>query len=286
MPMRFLEKRFMNDAELENYKLHRRFDRIGRLIGDEQMKRLMNSSVLVVGLGGVGSWAAEALARSGIGKLILVDYDEVCITNTNRQIQALSSNIGRAKVKVLAERLREINPHLEVIAHTEFYNSVTSNALLQPGGQKVADYVIDAIDHVTAKCHLLSQCRTLGLAVICSTGAGGRMDPTQIQVKDLSETEVDPLAKSIRRILRQQFQFPENGLFGIPAVYSMEYPRDPVELHYDGGKGFRCLCPNKDQNNFNHCEKKNVILGTTAFVTATFGMTCASVVVRKILGEI
>ena len=270
---------FMTEAELETYKLHRRFDRFGRLIGDEKIQRLMKSHVMVIGLGGVGSWAAEAVARSGIGSITLVDFDEVCVTNCNRQLQAVTGTIGKAKAEVLAERIRLINPQAEITTHIQFYNAENAAKifLIRP------DFVIDAIDNVTAKCHLLNHCRSERIPVVCSTGASGRLDPTRIQVRDLSETEIDPLAKALRKILRQEYSFPDSGAFDIPAVFSMEEASDPHELHYDGGKGFRCVCPHGGNNGLHSCENRNMIRGTAAFVTAAFGMACASVAVRKLI---
>jgi tRNA A37 threonylcarbamoyladenosine dehydratase len=144
--------------------------------------------------------------------------------------------------------------------------------------------VIDAIDNITAKCHLLAYCVREGIPVISSTGSSGRLDPTRIQVTDLAHTQVDPLARHLRRILREKHGFPTNEKtpFGIPAVYSDEAPTDPEELHYDGGKGFRCVCPQSD-NPYFQCEKRNVILGNASFVTGAFGLACASHVVRSLL---
>ncbi len=266
-----------NDVE-DDYRLHRRFDRMGRLIGDGGMSRLFKSHVMVIGLGGVGSHAAEALVRSGVGRVTLVDFDKVCITNTNRQIQAMKGMIGKYKAPVLAERLQRINPQAQVDAEITFYNEANSEKLLAMN----PDYIIDAIDNVTAKCHLLATCRAKGIPVVCSTGASGRMDPTSLHTGDLSETRIDPLAATVRKVLRQNYDFPREGHFGIPAVYSIEPVAMPQELHYDEGQGFRCVCPG-GANNFHSCENRNVIYGTAGFVTGTFGLTCASLVVRALL---
>lgn len=269
------------EADIEDdYKLHRRFDRIGRLIGDTAMARLLKAKVMVIGLGGVGSHAAEALVRSGIGHVILVDFDKVCVTNSNRQVQAMKGNIGKFKAEILAKRLQKINPQATVEAEIRFYNKESCDALL---GQN-PDYIIDAIDNITAKCHLIAQCRSRKIPLICSTGASGRMDPTQLNTGDLAETTVDPLAHAVRKILRQQYGFPRKGKFGIPAVFSVEKPIEPQELTYDNGQGFRCVCPG-GTNPLHSCEERNVIWGTAGFVTGTFGMTCASLVVRDIVGN-
>jgi tRNA A37 threonylcarbamoyladenosine dehydratase len=268
----------MTSTELENYKLHRRFDRMGRLIGDDKMKRLMDSHVMIIGLGGVGSWAAESILRSGVGEVTIVDFDEICITNFNRQLHALQGLVGQQKADVLAERFRKINPQAQVNAIAKFYNFESSAEIFA----RRPDYVIDAIDNVTAKCHLLNHCRSEKIPVICSAGSGGRLDPLKIQVKDLAVTEHDPLARAIRRILREKYAFPEKGEFGIPTVFSTEPATKPEELTYDGGKGFRCVCPQGDNEYFN-CDNRNLILGNAGFVTATFGNVAASVVVRKLI---
>ena len=266
-------------SEIEDeYRLHRRFDRIGRLVGNQGMARLFNSKVMVIGLGGVGCQAAEALARSGVGHLLLVDFDKICITNTNRQLQAMQGTIGRFKSDVLAERLVLINPQARVESIQLFYNDSTCERLL--GEQPHC--VVDAIDNITAKCHLLNQCRQRGLPVVCSTGASGRMDPTQITVADLAKTKIDPLSVVVRKILRSKYAFPQRGRFGIPAVYSLEPPAEPHELNYDNGQGFRCVCPN-GTNGFHSCEKRSIIYGTAGFVTGAFGFALASLVVKLIL---
>jgi tRNA A37 threonylcarbamoyladenosine dehydratase len=262
-----------------SYRLHRRFDRIGRLVGDAGMERLLGAHVMVIGLGGVGSFAVEALARSGIGRLTLVDFDRVCVTNSNRQLQALQGNIAKPKATTLADRVRLINPQSRPEPLQLFYSGKTSDEIL---GLR-PDFIVDAIDNVTAKCHLIATCKTLGLRLVSSMGASGRMDPTKLQVADLSETRLDPLADAVRRTLRQKYDFPPRGAFGVPAVYSMEPPAEPAELHYDGGEGFRCVCPG-GKNEFHSCEERRVIYGTAAFVTGAFGLACASVVVKAIAG--
>ncbi|MCB9641626.1 MAG: tRNA threonylcarbamoyladenosine dehydratase [Myxococcales bacterium] len=264
----------------DEYRLHRRFDRMGRLVGDGGMRRLLDASVMVIGLGGVGSFAAESLVRSGVGRIYLVDFDRICITNTNRQLQSMKGTIGRYKASVLAERLQLINPQAEVIPIEKFYMASNADELLA----YPVEFVVDAIDNITAKCHLIAQCVERGLPLVTSTGASGRMDPTRIQINDLSETRVDPLAAAIRKILRQKYDFPMKGSYGVTAVYSSEAVRDPQELHYDGGQGFRCVCPG-GKNDYHSCENRALIYGTASFVTGAFGLACASVAVRKILGE-
>lgn len=270
----------MTEQELENYKLHRRFDRMGRLIGDRKMKRLFESHVMIIGLGGVGSWAAESIVRSGIGEVTLVDFDEICVTNFNRQLHALQGLVGQPKAEVMATRLRLANPAAEVRAIPLFYNADHCATIFE----RRPDFVIDATDNVTAKCHLLAHCRASQIPIVTSTGSGGRRDPLQIKVADLAATTVDPLARAIRGILREKHDFPrEEGVpFGIPAVYSTEPFTEPEELHYDGGKGFRCVCPQGDNPYFT-CDNRNVVMGNASFVTGTFGLVCASTVVNALI---
>jgi tRNA A37 threonylcarbamoyladenosine dehydratase len=270
------------DRDLENYKLHRRFDRMGRLIGDAKMKALFNSHVMVIGLGGVGSWSAESLARSGVGTLTLVDFDEICVTNFNRQLHALDRTVGSQKVDVMAERMQKINPAAKIRSIPQFYNSETSSSIFSVR----PDYVIDAIDNVTAKCHLLAFCREQKIPVVTATGSGGRLDPTAVKIADLAFTTVDPLARAIRGILREKYAFSRNEKepFGIPAVYSTEPACEPRELHYDGGKGFQCVCPQGD-NPYFQCENRNVIMGNASFVTGTFGFVAASIVIKDLLAS-
>ncbi len=263
-----------------NYVLHRRFDRMGRLVGDSAMEKLFRSHVMVIGLGGVGSWAAEALARSGVGRITLVDFDEICITNTNRQLHAVQGMVGKKKSEAMAERLRKINPQAQVEAIPMFYNEENSETIFS----KQPEFILDAIDNLTAKCHLLSQCLKRKIPVITSAGSGARMDPTQVKIVDLAQTTVDPMAHQVRKILRQKYDFPEEKFFGLPCVFSEEVPSDPMTLHYDKGEGFKCVCP-QGQNNLHSCEHRNVIWGTASFVTGTFGLAMASWVVRQIVAD-
>lgn len=273
-----LDLPFLDHDNWETYKLHRRFDRMGRLVGDDNMKRLMDSHVMVLGLGGVGSYAAEMIVRSGVGKVTIVDFDQVCVTNVNRQLHAMKGTIGRYKAEVLAERFQLINPKATIVAHNKFYNADTSEELLS----EKPDYLIDAIDSVTWKAHLLDACIRRELKVVSSAGAGGRMDPTMLHIADLGDTKLDPLARQMRKILRQKYGHTGRRL-GIPTIYSTEPITAPHELAYDNGQGFRCVCPQGD-NQFFTCDNRNLILGTAGFLTATFGMTCSSVVVRAITG--
>ena len=267
-----------------DYKLHRRFDRIGRLVGDRAMAALEKAHVIVMGVGGVGSFAAEALVRSGVGVVTLVDFDLVCATNANRQLHTLQGTTGEPKVEVMAERLRRINPKAKVLTRQLFYNAQTSAELLFAADAPRVDFVVDAIDNMTAKCHLIETCKAHGIPMVVVMGAAGRMDPTRVRVVDLNRTEMDPFARMVRKVLREKHGFPSRSLTGIPAVFSDEPKIDPQELAYDGGDGFRCVCP-QGQNDFHSCEHRNQIEGSAGFVTGTFGLAAASVAVRTLIGD-
>ena len=260
-------------------RTHRRFDRAARLFTEPGLHRLMRSRVLVVGVGGVGSFAAEALARSGIGELVLIDFDQVCITNSNRQLHAMKGTVGRPKVDVMVERLARIHPTGRFVAERTFYEASTSERLLT--GR--IDYVIDCIDNLTAKAHLVATCLERGLPVVSSMGAAARMDPTAIRIGDLAETEVDPFARSFRKLLRDRHAVSvERGTrTGVTAVYSVETPIAPSPPGYDAEEGFVCVCPS-GKNGKNDCDRKNRIDGSAAFVTGAFGLAAASHVVRRL----
>ncbi len=250
-------------------KLHR-FSRTEILLGSEGVAHLEGASVIIFGLGGVGSYSAEALCRAGIGRLLLVDFDDICLTNVNRQIHAMEGNIGRAKAEAMAERLRLINPSAEIVPLKEFYCAENSAELLC----ERIDYVVDAIDHFTSKVHLLKSCRQRGLAVISSMGAAMKLDPTLVRVADIAQTSRCRMARSVRKLLRK-----EGIEEGIKVVYSLEEFRQPL---LDGGCKSDCICPNKDEQRFS-CEHRRVVLGSISYLPAIFGMTMAGEVVRDLL---
>lgn len=271
-------------AEETQYRLHRRFDRLGRLFGDGAVERLMQSRVIIFGLGGVGGFAAESLARSAIGHIMLVDFDDVCVTNSNRQIQALKGNVGRSKAILLRDRLRLINPQATVEAQQLFYNAERSEALLtSPWGDGRYDFVVDCVDNLSAKSHLLATCVKKGIPVVSSMGAAGKIDPTRIKIVDLANTHVCPLAHDMRKILRQKYAFPKKGQMGITAIYSDEKRLWPRELTYDQGQGFQCVCPKK--SNEHSCERRTLIDGTASYVTGAFGLCCASHVINTLTAD-
>ena len=202
-----------------------RFGGIDRLYGQGALKRLSGMHVAVVGIGGVGSWAVEALARSGVGKLTLIDADDICVSNANRQLPALDGQFGRHKVDAMAERCRAINPDIDIHAVTSFLTPSNMADLLGSG----FDLVLDACDSFRAKVEMIAFCRRRKQPIITVGAAGGRTDVTQVRVRDISRTEHDAMLSLIRKKLRGEFNFPKNHAryFGVPAVYSLENVRYP-----------------------------------------------------------
>ena len=205
---------------------HHRFGGIARLYGQAALQRFRHARVAVIGVGGVGSWAVESLARSGIGQLTLVDLDEICLTNVNRQLHAMDGQIGRQKTEAMAERVRAIHPDCQIHIVPAFFNEKSAATILTAG----FDAVIDAIDFARHKSLLAAECHRRGIYAVTCGGAGGRRDPTRIRVTDLAYSGMDPLLLQLRRGLRNDFGFPktprgqEPVLFGIDAVYSDEPP--------------------------------------------------------------
>ena len=266
----------------------RRFDRLVRLVREEGFARLQRAHVIVFGLGGVGGFAAEGLARSGIGHITLVDFDVVCATNVNRQLQALHGTIGAPKADLLAARLRLVNPQAQIVAVRDFFGARNAATLLPADG--APDWVIDAIDHRESKALLLDRCRALGIPVVSSMGAAGKLDPTAVRVGDLYESTTDPFARSLRKRLRQRHGWPQGRLrgaqptTGVTVVYSVESRRHPIAPSWDGPAGFQCICPD-DEFEVDLCAHRPQIEGSAVFVTSVFGMAAASVVVRGIVAE-
>jgi tRNA A37 threonylcarbamoyladenosine dehydratase len=253
--------------------LHR-FSRTELLIGPAGLEKLRQSTIALFGLGGVGSYAAEALCRAGIGRLVLVDFDDICLTNVNRQLHAMDGTVGHPKVQVMAERLQRINPAAEIIPHRDFYGAESSDFLLADH----YDYVLDAIDHFTSKIHLITSCRQREIPIVSSMGAAMKLDPTLVRVGDIAETTKCRMARSVRKLLRKQ------GIErGVKVVYSLEEFREP--MMQDGGCKGDCICPNKDDQRFS-CEHRRVILGSISFIPSIFGLTMAGVAVNDLLGEV
>lgn len=230
------------------------FSREIMLIGEQNFNRLKKAKVTIFGVGGVGGYAAEGLARAGVGSITLVDHDVVSITNINRQIIALHSSIGRAKVDVMGERLRDINPAAEVIACKEQYGEQTSQRLLQNG----QDYIADAIDMVSAKIHLIERAKALGIPIISCMGAGNKLGTVCFEVADIYETSVCPLAKVMRRELRAR------GIETLKVVYSKEAPISPL-------------------NSAEESERR-ATPGSMSYVPAMAGLVMAGEIIRDLLG--
>jgi len=247
--------------------LERRFGGISRLYGTDGYARLRNAHVAVIGIGGVGSWAAEALARSGIGEITLVDLDMVNEANTNRQLHALDDEYGKAKVTVMAARIQAINPHCTTHCLEEFITPENCASLLP----KQLTGVIDAIDQVKAKAALIAHCHGLDIRIVTAGAAGGQIDPTRIRLADLARTEQDPLLAKVRSLLRRQYGFPRKPRekFGIPAVYSEEALRYP-----ERGES----CATETSVTGLHCAG----FGSSVCVTATFGLAAAAYLMREI----
>lgn len=240
-----------------------RFDRLNLLLGEAGLACLKQASVAVFGLGGVGSYAVEALVRGGIGQLTLIDFDKVDITNCNRQIHAQDGNIGRPKALVMAERCRSINPDVLVEPKQVFYERENSAELLQDG----YDYILDCIDHITAKLHLIETCVTRQLPIISSMGAANKLDPTRILVADLADTSKCRLARILRRELRRR-----GIVTGVKTVYSTEQFRPLADGRRTSGTA--------DDANY---QAKRAPLGSSSVIPPLFGLTMAGEVIRDLL---
>ncbi len=250
-----------------------RFSRNELLFGAAGIEKLKSATVAVIGLGGVGSYAAEALCRGGIGSLVLVDFDDICLTNCNRQLHALEGNIGRAKVLVMAERLRLINPQAEIIPHKDFYAAESSNFLLSNDYH----YVVDAIDHITSKLHLIISCQNRQIPIISSMGAAAKIDPTKIMIGDISQSNTCRMARSVRKLLRKQ-----GVTKGVKVVFSTEEYQGQEEIA--PACKTDCICPNHSEQRFD-CTHRRVVLGSSPFIPGIFGLTMAGVVINDLLKE-
>ncbi len=257
---------------MTDYEL--RFDGVRRLFGSEGAARLRRAHVCVVGIGGVGSWAVEALARSGVGALTLVDLDEICVSNVNRQLHAVDGEIGKSKVEVMARRVLAINPECAVHRVETFFMPANADEILKPR----FDFVLDAMDAISKKCFLIAQCRERGMPVLTVGAAGGRRSATGVVVTDLLLSSHDRLLLNIRKTLRQEYNFPRGEvLFNVECVHSKEtvvYPQKDgtvcERLEPDTERGLNC----------------NSGYGTASFVTGTFGFVAAAHIVHKLTGTI
>ncbi|MGE5651612.1 MAG: tRNA cyclic N6-threonylcarbamoyladenosine(37) synthase TcdA, partial [Bacillota bacterium] len=255
----------VSDPSANDIDFDRRFGGIARLYGAAALDRFRSAHVCVIGVGGVGSWVVEALARSAIGRVTMIDLDNVAESNVNRQIHALTDTLGMAKVTALAARIAQINPYCEV---TEVEDFISEDNLDQMIGVGRYDYVIDAIDNVRAKTALIAYCRMHAIPLITIGGAGGQVDPTRIEIRDLSRTEQEPLLAKVRKRLRASHGFPRGSKnkFGIDAVFSTEPLRFPETQSCETGgdqaggvTGLNCAG-----------------FGSAMVVTASFGLVAAA----------
>ena len=256
-----------------------RFDRLARLLGLTAMERLARAHVAVFGIGGVGSFAAEALARSGVGHITLVDGQRVCETNVNRQLHALDGSVGRFKVEAMGERLRLIAPTARIEERAEFYDEASSARLLPAD----LDYVVDAIDTVVPKLHLLATCARRKLPVVSAMGAALRLDPTAVRVSELCDSHTDQFAKDIRKYLRTRHGIESTAPNGILAVWSTEPARKPIRLPGDEA-GIPGVAP-RTAEELAQKRRPAKSHGSAAFVTGAFGLAAASAVVQALAGE-
>ncbi|MDF2891364.1 MAG: UBA/THIF-type binding protein [Clostridia bacterium] len=245
------------------------YSRTELLIGKEGVDKLNNSKIAIFGIGGVGSYTAEALCRAGVGNLVLIDYDDICLTNLNRQIHATRKTVGKSKVEMMKERLLEINPKVNVITFKELYNEETAEMLLTPD----LSYVVDAIDMVSSKIDLITRSQQMNIPIISCMGAGNKFDPTKIEISDIFKTSICPLARVIRHELRKR------GVKKLKVVYSKEEPVTPIETEKNCKNN--CICSNKD---LAKCTHRRQIPGSISFVPSAAGLALASAVVRDLLG--
>lgn len=249
--------------------MDRSFEGIQNLYGSEGFAKIQNAHILIIGIGGVGSWCAESLARSGVGEITLVDMDEICVSNINRQIHALSSTVGQAKVEVMQKRLLDINPQIRVNAIFDFLTEKTLDILKQAK----YDYIIDAIDSIKPKALLHVKAKELELPVVCIGASGARVDARKITMGDLSKSINDKLLKQLKKRLRREHGFSkfEKRPFKIPTVFSTELPLESEieECDLKAGK-------------IKNCQSG---LGSASFITASFGLMATGFVLNKIAGR-
>jgi len=255
---------------MTNYEA--RFGGILRLYGQDGQDRLHRAHVCVIGIGGVGSWAVEALARTGIGTLTLVDLDDVCISNVNRQLHAVTGEFGKPKIEVMAARVQLINPECVVHAEQQLFTATTAEQLLAPK----YDCVVDAIDRTVMKALLIAECRQRHLPLVVTGGAGGRRDPMAICIEDLARTTHDRLLSTTRNLLRAEHGFPRDTKkkFGVECVYS------PEPQLYPAKDGSVCAKPEPGTRRRLDCRTG---YGTACFVTGAFGFAAAAQVVKIIV---
>ncbi len=246
------------------------FSRSELIIGTDGLEKLKNSKVAVFGVGGVGSFTVEALTRTGVGHLVLIDDDCVCLTNLNRQLHATRKTVGKPKVEVMRDRVLEINPKCDVTIIQKFYMPDVAEEILDSS----FDYIVDAIDTVTAKIDLVVRANQLGIPIISAMGAGNKTDPTRFQVSDIFKTTVDPLAKVVRKELRNR------GIKKLKVVYSTEEPIKPVETETSSCSA-GCICP---KGTARKCTVKHQIPGSLSFVPSVMGLIIGGEVIKDLIG--
>ena len=245
------------------------FSRTELLFGKEAMEKLAASRVAVFGIGGVGGYTVEALARSGVGAIDLIDDDKVCLTNINRQIIATRKTVGKYKVDVAAERIADINPEVKVCTYKTFYTPETAEQF----DFSQYDYIVDAIDTVTGKIALVVNANAAGTPIISSMGAGHKMDPTAFEVADIYKTSVCPLAKVMRRELKRR------GIKKLKVVYSKEEPMTPIE-DMEIRCRTNCICPPGTERK---CTARRQVPGSNAFVPSVVGLIIAGEVIKDLI---
>ena len=265
-----MTKKIINAGSFEH-----RFDGISRLYGLENTEKIKKSRVAIIGIGGVGSWTAEALARAGIGSITLIDWDDVCYSNINRQIHALSNTVSKSKVDVLTERIHLINPECKVEPNREFYTPENADRLIS----KNLSYVIDAIDKKNTKIHMINYCLKNDIPIILSGGAGGKSDPNKIKISDLGDSINDPLLAQIRKQLRRDLNLPKEKKikFKIPCVYSSESMKYPDKDGYVTSKK-----PEKNQSKNLDCTYG---IGSITHITGIFGFKLAGYVINSLVSQ-
>lgn len=246
------------------------FSRTELLMGKDAIEKLNNAKVAIFGLGGVGSFVLEGLVRAGIGNFVLIDDDKICLTNLNRQILATTKTVGKPKVEVAKERILDINPNANVEIHQEFFMPETEGIL-----DNTIDYIVDAIDTVTAKIELVVRANKLNIPIISCMGTGNKLDPTKFEVTDIYKTSICPLAKVMRKELRAR------GIQSLKVVYSKEEPIKP-EQYAEASCKTNCICPPGTKRN---CTIRNQVPGSISFVPSVAGLIIAGEIIKDLIAS-
>ncbi len=263
--VKYQKDNILQKNEKKLFALKRRFSGVENLYGEAAIDCFMQAHIIIIGIGGVGSWVVEALARNAVGKLTLIDMDVVSESNINRQLPALTSTIGKNKIDVMAERIHEINPQCEIDLIDDFVSEDNLTELIDIN----ADFVVDCIDNSRVKAALIAWCKHQKIKIITLGGAGGQLDPTLINISDLSRAKHDPLLSKTRKLLRQNYGFSRNikRRFSVPCVYSTEHLKRPQTP--PSGQGLSCAGG----------------LGSSVMVTSSFGFIAVSLVLKQLLNN-